>query len=153
MDYIIIDEKGANMNKKMVIKLTGVFALIILSTIINGCVKQPVEEKSPEVDIKMKVPSDILEEGVSPWARNIDNTVNLTVIFTEDTSFEEAVEIIQRNGGQYIDDLEGIHITASNWHNILIIIINESRIVDLANEKEIEWINEVPPEPSIYQND
>ena len=100
-----------------------------------------------------KISKSILESGVSPWAKNFDDTVNLTVIFTEDTSFYEAVEIIKKHGGYYRDSTEGIPVTLSNWHNDLIVIIDEDKIFSLASEDKIKWIDEVPPEPIIHPND
>ncbi len=111
-----------------------------------------IEEANPPIDDEMnrKVSKSILYDGISDWAKNHDGTANFTVIFTKDTLFGEAVQIIRKHCGYYRDNIEGIPVTESKWYNSLIVIIDEDEVLNLAREDKIKWIDEVPPEPVIY---
>ena len=57
--------------------------------------------------------------------------------------------IIRKYCAEYVTKIEGIDVTESKWYNSLIVVIDEDRVLPLAEEDEVKWINEVPPPPSI----
>lgn len=127
-------------------KKRGVVILFLI-LLVSGCVEQQVE-----TSLEKKVSKSILEQRISLWAKNPDGTANFTVIFTKDTSFSDAVAIIKKHGGYYRDNVEGVPVTPSNWHNNLTVIIDEDNILNLASEDKVKWVDEVPSPPEIYQN-
>jgi len=130
--------------------ISGLIVAVLLS---SGCVEQPKADRNYSIaNLSGKVSKSILGGNIPSWARNPDGTANFTVIFIEGTTFEEAVEIIRKHGGYYMENFEGIHITSANWYNGLIVTIDENEILCLASEPEIRWVNEISPEPVIYSN-
>jgi hypothetical protein len=96
-----------------------------------------------EILIEDKISPSIREFGVDEHARNPDGTVDLTVLFFGDVDLNSASDIV----GKY-----GKVVGSSELMNALVITIPEENITKLAEEEEVEWIEEIPGPPKMLND-
>lgn len=128
----------------------------LLSYIPNKAWFASVPSKDPEKIVALPIigmideilPDDKIspeiKNGLDDWAVNNDGTVNLTVMFHEDVTLDEANQLISNNYGRVIG--------SSSLINALVIVVPNESIPNLANEDLIQWIEEVPPEPKTFND-
>ncbi|MEE8168418.1 MAG: S8 family serine peptidase, partial [Candidatus Hydrothermarchaeales archaeon] len=87
--------------------------------------------------------SPYIREGGGVWARNRDGTVNLTVLFFEDTSIDEARQVVQKYGKVTIEPTTG-----DAWG----VAVLEYLVSELAGEDIVKWVDYSHP-PYMSFND
>jgi subtilisin family serine protease len=86
-----------------------------------------------------KIASGIQQQGVGPWARQPDGTVDLWVSFFGDVAPAQANAVAAAFGATILKQEPASHR--------LVLRIAESEIQALAQEDDVRWIVEVPPQP------
>jgi hypothetical protein len=91
-----------------------------------------------------KLPVDLWEGQLGPWAVNADGSVNLDVLFFADVPLDKARQIVAAHGGYVEDELFDFHR--------LRVRAPKQAITALASEDRVQWVVEAPP-PKIPLND
>lgn len=91
-----------------------------------------------------KISPAVRERGVGDYSTNEDGTANLTIKFFRDISLDEAIKIVTNYGGTIIGEAPII--------NALEVIIPSESISELANEDAVQWLNEFPPPPVLFND-
>ncbi len=136
---------GIRLTEKQLQRICAVFLIIFFLVILIGCTSQESYEH--------KLSQSILSGNISAWAENGDGTANFTVTFVDGVSFTEARHTVESLGGIYLNKFEEYNVNESSWGNVLIVIIDEDKVQNLAKDKSVVWIDEVPPEPTTYSSD
>ena len=90
-----------------------------------------------------KIAPHIKDIGVGSWAVNQDGTVNLQVLFFDDSSAEEVRAVIGKYGT----------VVEEPWlGTIWTVTISEGDLTALASEDAVQWIEEVPPPPETHND-
>lgn len=90
-----------------------------------------------------KISSYIREGKIGDWAINEDGTVNVIVKFFRNISPEDAKNIIKKHKGTAKGEVGML--------NDVTVSISKDRITELAKEDDVQWIEQVPPPPTIEE--
>lgn len=103
----------------------------------------PFHRATVEIQLVDKL-SPELSQGVGQWARNPDGTVRLNVQFFRDVPLSEGRRIVTSLGGRVSAEPPLLHA--------LTIALPEAQLWSLAQEINVQWIDQVPPPPSKDNN-
>lgn len=90
-----------------------------------------------------KVNPNLMERGVGPWARKPDGRIILRITYFRDVTTEEAKTAITDMGITILKE-------APDFHYIEV-ATEEKQIMKIAQQDEVQWIEEVPP-PAVPHN-
>jgi len=90
-----------------------------------------------------KIEPNLREQGIGPWARLPDGRIMLRITYFRDVTAEEAKATLSTMGITLLKE-------APDFHYIEI-ATEENQIMKIAQQDEVQWIEEVPP-PAVPHN-